>query len=93
MYSILSIQAMLFAPEIDPDDELLSPGSGKEPEEERQWEMVRIPETPGTTGGLKSPTTPRTRAFNDLEGSAGPRTDLPLREKYAPLVYSGYNAR
>lgn len=82
---------MLCAPEADPEENLISPiGSGKEPEEERQWEMVRIPETPGTTGGLKSPITPRTRAFNDLDGEG---TDLPLREKYAPFVYSGYNAQ
>lgn len=92
IYSILSIHAMLFAPEYDPDEDLLSPSGGKEPEDERQWEMVRIPDTPGTTGGLKSPITPRTRAFNDLEGSASQGTDLPLREKYAPLVYTGYNA-
>ena len=32
------------------------------------WEMLEAPRTPGTTGGLKSPTTPRTRAFNTLSG-------------------------
>lgn len=85
---------MLFAPEADPDADLISPtGNGKEPEEERQWEMVRIPETPGTTGGLKSPMSPispRTRAFNELDGGG---TNLPLREKYAPFVYNGYNSQ
>ena len=30
------------------------------------WEMLETPRTPGTAGGLKSPTTPRTRAFNVL---------------------------
>jgi hypothetical protein len=39
-------------------------------EAEQEWEMVRIPDTPGTTGGLKSPMTPRTKAFNDLDGGA-----------------------
>ncbi len=32
------------------------------------WEMLEAPRTPGTTGGLKSPTTPRTKAFNTLSG-------------------------
>jgi hypothetical protein len=59
----------------------------QEEPEEHQWEMVRIPETPGTTGGLKSPITPRTKAFNVLEGGR----DLPLREKFAPQVYSGFH--
>lgn len=27
-----------------------------------------MPRTPGTAGGMKSPTTPRTNAFNTLEG-------------------------
>lgn len=81
---------MLFAPEANPDDDMFSPIAGSKEEEERQWEMVRIPDTPGTTGGLKSPMTPRTRAFNDLQG---PATDLPLREKFAGHVYSGYNAQ
>ena len=78
---------MLFAPEVDPDEEAMSPFAGTKipEEEERQWEMVRIPETPGTTGGLKSPMTPRTKAFNTLEGGG----DLPLREKFGPQVYSG----
>ncbi len=81
---------MLFAPEVDPDEEAMSPFAGSKipEEEERQWEMVRIPDTPGTTGGLKSPMTPmtpRTKAFNVLEGGGG----LPLREKLGPQVYSG----
>ncbi|MCJ1272380.1 hypothetical protein MMC21_000166 [Puttea exsequens] len=33
------------------------------------WEMMDAPRTPGTTGGLKSPTTPRTTAFNTLSGN------------------------
>jgi hypothetical protein len=79
---------MIFAPEFDPDEEAMSPfAATKIPEgEEHQWEMVQIPETPGTTGGMKSPITPRTRAFNTLEGGA----DLPLREKYAAQVSSAF---
>lgn len=30
------------------------------------YDMLEMPQTPGTTGGLKSPTTPRTTAFNTL---------------------------
>jgi len=30
--------------------------------------MMQVPPTPGTTGGLKSPTTPRTMAFQTLGG-------------------------
>ena len=37
------------------------------------WELQQLPRTPGTTGGVffKNPTTPRTRAFGDLEGGSG----------------------
>lgn len=35
---------------------------------QRPWEMTQVPQTPGTTGGLKSPTTPRTTAFDTLSG-------------------------
>lgn len=41
-------------------------------EQERQWEMVPVPDTPGMP---KSPMTPRTTAFKALEGGG----DLPLR--------------
>jgi hypothetical protein len=88
IHILLAAQAMLFAPEADPEEEAMSPfASAKtlEEQEERQWEMVRIPDTPGTTGGLKSPMTPRTKAFNVLDGGG----DLPLREKFAPQVYTG----
>ncbi|KAL8740295.1 MAG: hypothetical protein Q9190_006984 [Brigantiaea leucoxantha] len=37
-------------------------------EYQRPWEMTQVPQTPGTTGGMKSPTTPRTTAFNTLSG-------------------------
>jgi hypothetical protein len=35
---------------------------------QHMWELQQLPRTPGTAGGLKSPMTPRTRTFNDLEG-------------------------
>ncbi len=43
---------------------------------QKEWEMGTLPRTPGTTGGMKSPMTPRTVAFNTLGG------DLPLRQPY-----------
>lgn len=33
------------------------------------WEMIDAPRTAGATGGLKSPTTPRTTAFNTLSSN------------------------
>lgn len=35
---------------------------------QHMWELQQLPRTPGTAGGLKSPMTPRSRAFGDLEG-------------------------
>jgi hypothetical protein len=35
---------------------------------QHMWELQQLPRTPGTVGGLKSPMTPRTRAFNELGG-------------------------
>lgn len=45
--------------------------SDPESQEQRPWEMAQVPPTPGTTGGLKSPMTPRTTAFNTLSGKMG----------------------
>ncbi|KAI4104211.1 MAG: hypothetical protein L6R37_003380 [Teloschistes peruensis] len=39
--------------------------------QQRPWEMMQVPATPGTAGGLMSPTTPRTTAFNTLSGKMG----------------------
>ncbi|KAI4260096.1 MAG: hypothetical protein LQ352_000475 [Teloschistes flavicans] len=39
--------------------------------QQRPWEMMQVPATPGTAGGLMSPTTPRTTAFNTLSGKVG----------------------
>lgn len=40
---------------------------------QHMWELQQLPRTPGTAGGmyLKSPMTPRSRAFGDLEGGGG----------------------
>lgn len=38
---------------------------------QHMWELQQLPRTPGTAGGMKSPMTPRTRAFNDLGGGGG----------------------
>ena len=35
---------------------------------QHMWELQQLPRTPGTAGGMKSPMTPRTRAFNELGG-------------------------
>ncbi|MCJ1243127.1 hypothetical protein MMC30_000324 [Trapelia coarctata] len=58
-----------------------SPGSTFD---DKKWEMEMgsYPRTPNTIGGLKSPMTPRTLAFNTLDGTLGsrrPNKDLPLR--------------
>ena len=69
------------------------------------WEMLEAPKTPGTAGGLKSPTTPRTMAFNTLSskgaqgnGKAPERrgnVGIPLRHHVAmgEDTYQGPNAR
>ncbi|CAN9423877.1 unnamed protein product [Alternaria alternata] len=35
---------------------------------QHMWELQQLPRTPGTIGGMKSPMTPRTQAFNNLGG-------------------------
>ncbi|RAR05526.1 ketohexokinase [Stemphylium lycopersici] len=35
---------------------------------QHMWELQQLPRTPGTVGGMKSPMTPRTLAFNHLGG-------------------------
>ncbi|KAF2856503.1 hypothetical protein T440DRAFT_920 [Plenodomus tracheiphilus IPT5] len=35
---------------------------------QHMWELQQLPRTPGTVGGMKSPMTPRTQAFNSLGG-------------------------
>ncbi|OCK81707.1 hypothetical protein K432DRAFT_381065 [Lepidopterella palustris CBS 459.81] len=55
---------------MSPISESMSP----EQQWQHMWELQQLPRTPGTASGMKSPMTPRTRAFNSLGG------DLPLRE-------------
>ena len=44
------------------------------------WEMLEAPKTPGTAGGLRSPTTPRTKAFNILSSKGTqPKRTQPKR--------------
>jgi hypothetical protein len=38
---------------------------------QHMWELQQLPRTPGTAGGMRSPMTPRTRTFEDLEGGYG----------------------
>ena len=38
---------------------------------QHMWELQQLPRTPGTVGGMKSPMTPRTQAFNSLGGGGG----------------------
>ncbi|KAI4159323.1 MAG: hypothetical protein LQ342_006646 [Letrouitia transgressa] len=52
---------------------------------QRPWEMTQVPQTPGTTGGMKSPTTPRTTAFDTLSGKIKGKDKLKGKEK-APAV-------
>jgi hypothetical protein len=77
IHLILAVYSMLFSPPYDSsdDEKSISSSTGKGRASsiptEREWEMVRIPDTPGTVGGIKSPMfpmTPRTKAFNDLDG-------------------------
>jgi len=35
---------------------------------QHMWELQQLPRAPGTTGGIKSPMTPRTQAFSNLGG-------------------------
>jgi hypothetical protein len=35
---------------------------------QHMWELQQLPRTPGFQGGMKTPMTPRTRTFHDLEG-------------------------
>lgn len=44
----------------------------------QQWEMQQYPRMPGAAGGMKSPMTPRTVAFNMLGGG---RKDSHLKGK------------
>ena len=47
--------------------------------------MSEVPRTPGTTGGMKSPTTPRTMAFNTLSGKGKARAS-PITQARKQMV-------
>jgi hypothetical protein len=84
IHFVLAVFSIFFGPsnaEMISDEESYTNDKGKAPAHHQQWEMMRIPDTPGTTGGLKSPATPRTRAFNSLGGDGG---GLPFREQFPP---------
>ncbi|KAL8905758.1 MAG: hypothetical protein Q9207_002427 [Kuettlingeria erythrocarpa] len=70
-YLILSIYSLI--PSRSPSSSRKSSDTESDVESghQRPWEMAQVPPTPGTTGGLKSPMTPRTTAFNTLSGKMG----------------------
>ncbi|KAF1995830.1 hypothetical protein P154DRAFT_580534 [Amniculicola lignicola CBS 123094] len=50
---------------------------------QHMWELQQLPRTPGTAGGMKSPLTPRTRAFGALEGGYyGGQQQVPMPQSY-----------
>ncbi|KAL8670329.1 MAG: hypothetical protein Q9168_005129 [Polycauliona sp. 1 TL-2023] len=71
----------------------LSTGASSEDAEaqQRPWEMTQVqpPPTPGTTGGLKSPMTPRTTAFNTLSGKMGGGKEQKKKSKMGMMVGKG----
>ncbi|KAL8919259.1 MAG: hypothetical protein Q9172_005076 [Xanthocarpia lactea] len=75
VYVILSIWSLLAPAGAAIRHRKLSTASSSDAEAQAQrpWEMTQVhpPPTPGTTGGLKSPMTPRTTAFNTLSGKMG----------------------
>ncbi|KAF2202602.1 hypothetical protein GQ43DRAFT_413406 [Delitschia confertaspora ATCC 74209] len=44
-------------------------GMTAEQQWQHMWELQQLPRTPGTAGGMRSPMTPRTKAFTDLGGA------------------------
>jgi hypothetical protein len=77
----LSIHSILFAPEAGADDEESFTESKGKQVDDRQWEMVPVPATPGTPFGRMpmSPMTPRTKAFQTLDGES---RRLSVRQSY-----------
>ncbi|KAL8705787.1 MAG: hypothetical protein Q9201_001133 [Fulgogasparrea decipioides] len=70
VYFVLSLYSLVRPKRFrDSEDDKLDDA---ESQQQRPWEMVQVPPpTPGATGGLKSPMTPRTTAFNTLSGKMG----------------------
>lgn len=54
---------------------------------QHMWELQQLPRTPGTAGGMKSPITPRTQAFNSLGGEEAGHGGF-----YPPTGEHGYYA-
>lgn len=75
VYFVLSVWSLLAGSALRTRNRKLSTASEEDAEAQAQrpWEMAQVmpPATPGTTGGLKSPLTPRTTAFNTLSGKMG----------------------
>ncbi|KAL8708198.1 MAG: hypothetical protein Q9220_006868 [cf. Caloplaca sp. 1 TL-2023] len=84
VYFLLSLLSLIFPPN-RPSSSRSSKLSTTDPESQsRPWEMTQVPPpTPGTTGGLKSPMTPRTTAFNTLSGKMGGKGKGKGKEKEA----------
>ncbi|PSN69958.1 hypothetical protein BS50DRAFT_631918 [Corynespora cassiicola Philippines] len=63
-----------------PDNEMTA-----EEQWQHMWELQQLPRTPGTAGALKSPMTPRTRAFESLSGvEAGYQQQQQQQAYYQP---------
>lgn len=97
VHVIIALQAIIFGPEPgNTDDEIDSVHTTSKMNTPitpaREWEMVQIPPTPGTMGGMKSPVTPRTRAFNELEGGGEMATTGGWNLKRDDLPWSGRNS-
>ena len=51
---------------------------------QHMWELQQLPRTPGTSGAVKSPITPRTQAFGALEGHSTHASPEIKQEWYPP---------
>lgn len=79
MVTLFTTQTILALITLWPNKKFRSASSSRVSDKESgqaPWEMMEAPRTPGTAGGLKSPTTPRTTAFNTLSGNG----KAPLRK-------------
>jgi hypothetical protein len=56
---------------------------------QHMWELQQLPRTPGTAGGMKSPMTPRTRTFGDLEGGHAAYLDVQPQQAGVVNYYGG----
>lgn len=85
--TLFTIYLIVTAITLYPDKSFRSHRSSKISHREdgfQPYDMLEMPRTPGTAGGMKSPATPRTNAFNTLEGHGKPpvrqgNKGIPLR--------------